>query len=102
MNVFWTRTAEITYAEEIDFIRKKWNEKQVILFVNLVEDFISILKTGVLIGRPYKIENVRISVISKQTTLVYKVYEKQNRIDLLLFWNNKKDPREFNKFLKQV
>jgi hypothetical protein len=99
MEVFWTRTSEITYIEEIDFIRKKWNEEEVINFMDLVNDYISTLKSGVLIGRPYKIKNVRISVISKQTTLVYKVFEKDRRNDLLLFWNNKKDPQEFEKFL---
>ena len=83
MEVFWTKTSESTYADEIDFIRKKWNEEQVDAFVALVEDYVAILKSGVLIGRPHKIKNVRITVISKQTTLVYKIFENDSRIDLL-------------------
>ncbi|WP_051285257.1 hypothetical protein [Aequorivita capsosiphonis] len=67
-----------------------------------MEDYILTLKTGVLIGKAYKFDNVRVSVISKQTTLVYKVFEKEGRIDLLLFWNNKKNPQEFQKFLKEI
>lgn len=101
MQVFWTQIAERTYFDEIDFISRKWNEKEVDKFVLLVENFIQILESGILIGAPYSIENVRFSVISKQTSLVYKIYTNTDRIDLLLFWNNKRDPKDFEKFLKK-
>ena len=100
MKVLWTQSAERTYFDEIDFISLKWNESEVDKFVLLVENFIQILESGILIGRPYNIENVRFSVISKQTSLVYRIYPQKNQIDLLLFWNNKRDPKEFEKFLK--
>ncbi|MGO3181652.1 MAG: hypothetical protein ACTIJ9_02360 [Aequorivita sp.] len=99
MKIFWTKTSEVTYAEKIEFIRKKWNEEQVDTFIDLVGNYITTLKSGVLIGRLYKIKNLRISFISKQTTFVYRIFEKESRVDLLL-WNNKKNQQEFKKFIK--
>jgi len=31
-------------------------------------------------------------VLSKQTTLFYTIHEKEKRIDLIIFWNNSKNP----------
>jgi translation initiation factor 6 (eIF-6) len=38
-------------------------------------------------------------VISKQTTLYYKVIENENQIDLILFWNNSQNPLHLQKLL---
>jgi len=44
-------------------------------------------------------DNIYYLMISKQTTLYYKVSENDQRIDLLVFWNNQKNPDDLIKLL---
>lgn len=98
-HIHWTTSAEISYAEEIEFINKKWNIKEIEKFISLSNDFIESISKNPTIGiynRKFKFFSL---VISKQTTLVYKIVENKNQIDLLLFWNNKKNPKRLQKLL---
>ncbi len=97
--VHWTASAEISYAEEIEFINKKWNVKEIEKLISLSNDFIESISKNPTIGiynRKFKFFSI---VISKQTTLIYRVVENKNQIDLLLFWNNKKNPKKLRKLL---
>jgi plasmid stabilization system protein ParE len=99
MNVFWSETAKATYAEELDFIYRKWGTKEVEKFINLSITFIKTLKTGVLVGKPIKKKEFRISKISKQTSLVYSIDKKNNLVTLITFFNNKMNPKTLKKLL---
>ncbi|MBE9489494.1 MAG: hypothetical protein IMY67_04305 [Bacteroidetes bacterium] len=101
MKIYWTETAKSTYAEELDFIYRKWGNKEVENFINLSEEFLKTLKTGVLEGKPVKGKEFRISVISKQTSLVYKLNKKNKVISLITFFNNKMNPKTLKKLLNK-
>ena len=68
-------------------------------FMALSEEFLQLLKSGLVEGKPTGKRFVKLSVISKQTTLVYKINKTKKTIDLILFWNNLKNPKEFEKLL---
>ncbi len=87
--IVWVPLAVETYIEEIDFIYLKWNQKQVDTFVMLVDENLKRLSINPLIGQVHK--NVYKIVISKQTSLFYKIIEKDKKVELVYFWNNKKD-----------
>lgn len=87
--VVWVPLAVETYMEEIDFIYLKWNQKEVDSFVMLVDENLKRLSINPLIGQIHK--NVYKIVISKQTSLFYKIIEKDKKVELVYFWNNKKD-----------
>ncbi|MFK7749155.1 MAG: hypothetical protein AB8B65_12240 [Kordia sp.] len=99
MNVIWTPTAELSYAKELDKISKKWSSNEIINFMNLVDDFVKKLESGIIEGKVSQKTNLRSFVISKQTTLYFDVFEDTQTIELLLFWNNKDNPKELKKFL---
>ncbi len=96
----WTLGAELTYKKEIEFILSKWSIKEVQKFIELVEDKIKTLSSGTMTGKPSGFKDVRILVISKQTSLAYKVFEDQLRIELVTFWNNKINPNDYDDYLK--
>ncbi|WP_299676259.1 hypothetical protein [uncultured Dokdonia sp.] len=97
----WTLRAELTYEAEINFILlKEWPFKEVEKFIALVEDKIQLLRAGTITGKTSSIEDVRILVISKQTSLAYKIFEDELRIELLTFWNNTVDPRAYDDYLE--
>lgn len=87
--IFWVPLAVETYMEEIDFIYLKWNQKEVDDFVLLVDENLKRLSINPFIGHIHK--NVYKIVISKQTSLFYKIIEKDKKVELVYFWNNKKD-----------
>lgn len=98
--VTWLHEAEISYYEELDFIFRKWNIVEVEKFTVLVDDFLETLARKPTIGIYSKKYNTYSCVISKQTTLFYKIIEVDKNIELILFWNNKQNPKLLNKFLK--
>ncbi len=92
MNIIWTLTAELTFEEEQSYILKKWNNEEVVNFVKLVYRNIERLKTLPFLGKDIG-NNERSLVISKQTTLFYRIID-DNTIELMLFWNNLRNPKD--------
>ena len=88
-SIHWVPLAVDTYLEEINFIYLKWNQNEVDKFVVLVDENLKRLSVNPLIGQIHK--NVYKIVLSKQTSLFYKIIEDEKKIELVYFWNNKKD-----------
>ena len=88
-SIHWVPLAIDTYLEEISFIYLKWNQNEVDKFVVLVDENLKRLSVNPLIGQIHK--NVYKIVISKQTSLFYRIIEKDKKVELVYFWNNKKD-----------
>jgi len=98
MKIIWSNTANYTFKKEQDCIFSKWNAIEVLKFVDLVDAAILKLKDFPEIG--VELKNHRYLVISKQTTLFYQILD-SNNLKLLLFWNNKWNPDDFNLFIKK-
>ncbi len=96
MKITWTETAKITFEAEQEFIFKKWNAKEVLKFIDLIN--LTILKLSNFPELGIKVKNKRHLVISKQTTLIYKILSDEH-IEILLFWNNKWNPKDFENIL---
>jgi hypothetical protein len=96
--VDWTFSALNSYYEEIEFIYSKWNQKEVLNFEKLVEKELERLSKNPTLGKINFKKNYSIT-ISKQTTLIYRINDKVKSIELLLFWNNLKNPEDLNKLL---
>ena len=96
----WKPLATNTYFDEMEFILSKWNEVEVQNFDDLVYDYLNTLSKSPEIGRFDSENNCYSLVISKQTTLHYKIIEEKSQIDLVLFWNNSQNPKLLSKLLK--
>jgi plasmid stabilization system protein ParE len=99
LNVKWSSLAEITLAEEIDFILKKWNLVEADKFVLLVYASLERLAKNPEIGIFNPKFNCYSIVISAQTTLYYRILDSENKMELVLFWNNKQNPIHLKKLL---
>jgi hypothetical protein len=95
--IYWKSLAEITFSQEMIFILSKWNQKEVDKFAFLVDENLSRIVQNPFIGQPIK--SIYKVVISNQTTLYYKVIESDKTIELLVFWNNQKNPSDLIKLL---
>jgi len=101
MKIDWTEVATETYAEELDFINTKWGIKEVEKFMILSDNFLETLSTGMFEGKSVRKGTIKMSVISKQTSLFYKVDKINDKIILVCFWNNKKSPNTLEKILSR-
>jgi plasmid stabilization system protein ParE len=99
-SITWSTLAEITFAEEIEFIFEKWNQLEVDKFDDLFRENLKRISKNPLIGKQKLNEYAYSFVISKQTTLYYSFSDKEMTINLILFWNNKQNPKLLSKFLK--
>lgn len=96
--VEWTISAQNSFTDEIDFIYLKWNYKQVVNFEILVENELFRLSKNPDIGIHY-VSGLSSFNISKQTTLFYRIKHEKKSIELILFWNNLKNPKDLSKIL---
>jgi plasmid stabilization system protein ParE len=98
-SIHWSKLAELTFSEEMDFIFEKWNQKEVDKFGLLVQNCLQSISENPKIGKNESENQVYSFVISKQTIIYFKISEIELRIDLILFWNNKKNPILLDKYL---
>ncbi|MFH0756281.1 MAG: type II toxin-antitoxin system RelE/ParE family toxin [Bacteroidota bacterium] len=89
--VHWNKLARSDYYQNIDFLLRKWSEKEAQEFIDEVDDIEFILKQGKVEFQGTEVEDVKRCVIRRQISLFYKVIDKHN-VELLRFWNNYQDP----------
>ncbi len=93
LKIYWTKRAEKSFENIIDFLLEEWNEKVAENFTKKVFDFLNILSKFPEIG---SIENgekeIRGFNIIKQVILFYRI--KENKIILLKFFNNRQHPEK--------
>ena len=96
--IIWEDLAEQSFIEEANFILTKWNLKEVDKFEILVENELKRLSNNAIIGN-FKYKNVYSLIISKQTTIYYRVNKEKCVIEIIVFWNNLKNPDDLIKLL---
>ncbi|WP_309609892.1 hypothetical protein [Flavobacterium sp.] len=99
LTIEWKPQAISSYYLEMDFILLKWNAIEVQKFEDLVDEFLKTLSLKSEMGKYSTQYNCYSIVISKQTTLFYKILKDKNQLDLILFWNNAKNPNDLTKLL---
>lgn len=48
--VNWTLLAEESFSRELEFINLKWNTKEVLKFMEMVDDIVERLQSGIIEG----------------------------------------------------
>lgn len=97
--IIWQVNSEMTYQSEIEYIYFKWNFKEAKKFEELVIENLNRLSINPLIGKFDINLKLYFFVFSKQTTLYYTVNHNTKIVNLLVFWNNLKNPNDLKKLL---
>ena len=94
MEIIWSQQSKKDYWQNIDYLEAEWTFRDVVNFIEKVENTINLLsnKNVQFISTNYK--NVNKVVITKQITLYYKL--NSEKIELLRFWNTYQDLENFN------
>ena len=95
-NIIWTKKAADTFNSIIGYLYKEWSEKEVLSFINTTDITISKLSHYPEIGRlSIKRKNTRIFILNTHTTITYHFSSSKNQITILLFWNQRRNPKSF-------
>ena len=91
LQVFYTPRSKETLASVYNFIQNKFGTNSADKFAAKAEKTISLIAEYPFMFKASSIdENVRIGLISKQTSLFYRVTD--SSIHLLFFWDNRQEP----------
>ncbi len=89
----WNKLAREDYYGNIEYLLRKWSEKEAQNFINEVDEILFILKQGKVDYKETDYPDIRRCAIRPQITLFYKIIDTQH-IELLRFWLNKQDDKK--------
>ncbi len=92
MEIKWTEKAQSDFDSILDFLLSDFSIKEVEKFINLTEDTLFLISKTPLMFPKAKNNNVRKCVLVKQVNLYYRVHK--NQIELLTFWDNRRNPEK--------
>ena len=89
--LIWSDEALQGLKRIIEYLEQRWTQKEIKKFARLLDKQLNIIKDNPLIfPQSNKSRGIRKSVLSKQTSIYYKV--KENKIYLLTLFDNRQDP----------
>ena len=90
-DVVFTDEADDTFDSIGNQILKRWGELELLNFRSRVYDVVEVISRSPLIFRSVNNnDNIRKAVIHKNCSMFYEI--KEQRIDILFFWDNRQDP----------
>ena len=101
MNVVWTSQAEDSINSIIEYLEIHWTAKEVINFLDLVEDTINnITDYPELFKVSQYDDESREAIITRHTTMFYRLLN-TTTIEIEYFWGNFQDPSQISELLKR-
>jgi plasmid stabilization system protein ParE len=93
--IIWSDEALQGLKKTIDYLEQRWTQKEIKKFAKLLDKQLNIIQQNPQIFPiSNKSKGIRKSVLSKQTTIYYKI--NSNKIFLLTLFDNRQDPNKLN------
>ncbi|MFI5136982.1 MAG: type II toxin-antitoxin system RelE/ParE family toxin [Sphingobacteriales bacterium] len=91
LQIFYTPRSKETLESVYNFIQNKFGINSADRFVARAETIVSLIAENPFMYKASSIDkNVRIALLSKQTSLFYRITDRS--IHLLFFWDNRQEP----------
>ena len=98
-SITWMPEAFKTFDDRIQYLEIHWTEKEITNFQKRVKEYLEVLKEKPYIGKKAgRVKNVHVGLIMKQVSLIYRVKILNKEIELLLFVDNRQDPKKIRKY----
>lgn len=94
ISVYWSELAKNDYWNNIKYLEEEWSLSEVYNFMDKVDELILLLTKENIYFKPTSYKNTFQVPVVKQITLYYRV--ENNTIELLRFWNNYQDFKNFS------
>lgn len=97
--IIWSPDAESSFEERLEYLRTNWTEKEIVKFKKRVKEYFEILKEHPRIGKRFgKRKDLHIGLILKPVSVIYRVKTVEKEIELVLFIDNRRDPKRIKKY----
>ena len=96
-NVIWSARAKADYRKTIIYLIENWSLKEVRKFTEQVASVMLKIIINPEIGTATKNRSTRRLVLSKHTTIHYKI--ENNTIHLISLWANRRNPKKLKLFI---
>jgi len=90
LKIQWTKRAAKSFDKIVDYIEENGSEKSAIDFVKKTDKLLGEIAENPNLCPKIEGTDVRKGVITKQTSLYYRIMDKVIR--LITFWDNPRDP----------
>ncbi|MCD6598013.1 MAG: type II toxin-antitoxin system RelE/ParE family toxin [Bacteroidales bacterium] len=95
MTIIWTQRALKSYFKVADYLQEELGERVVNDFTTEVQKVIEqIDKMPNMFEVSKKYKNVIKGFVTEQNTLYYRIKPRKKEIELLIFWDNRQDPKK--------
>jgi plasmid stabilization system protein ParE len=90
--VIWSPKVRLSYYQILEYLEEERTINELEAFINRTEEVINHICGNPLLYPFSKKSETRKCVVVKQVSLFYRV--KLNSIELLVFWDNRQDPKK--------
>jgi len=95
MKIKWTPSARITYIKTLAYLEEHWTDNEVNAFAQKVSEVLDLIcESPFMYQQSKSYKNVRKGFITKHNALYYKIRPRKKELELLMFWDNRKDPKK--------
>ncbi len=96
----FTKTAQKSYFEHLEFLKQSYSEQAVALFVENVFKILDHLsKHSAMFPESSNFKKYRRALINRYTSMFYSISVIHHELVIHLFWNNKWNPKYLEYFL---
>ena len=89
--IHWSSEAEITYAENLKYLSKRWGKKTVLDFLDTTDATLRRIADNPLLFKIYdKSSSIRVCVLHKAISVYFT--HSSEEIFLITFWNTYQNP----------
>lgn len=101
MKTVWTKQAEISFNDTIDYLQEAWTVKEANNFIDLVDAIIVRIEMNPkLFNASIFDEESREAIVTKHTSMFYRLQD-VNTIEIEYFWNNYRNPKNLSSSVKK-
>ena len=95
--IVWTKKSLSTFNNRLEYLEIHFSDKIILKFVSQVSKTLNTIKNSPLIFRKSNLlKDVYKGLIIKQVSVIYRIKEKSNTIELIAFIDNRQKPIKRN------
>ncbi|MGE4287372.1 MAG: type II toxin-antitoxin system RelE/ParE family toxin [Salinivirgaceae bacterium] len=97
MKIKWTPRAVSDFNKILVYLYENWGIKELENFINQTDNVLHrIAQNPQMFIESKQKKDVRKGVVTRHNSLFYRINPQKKEIQLLTFWDNRKDPKKLN------
>lgn len=95
-DIIWSPEARKSYLKILLYLDENWSYSELETFEDHAKKVLHLIRYFPEIYEYSKESDTHRCVLTEQVTLFYRVKKESEEVELLIFWDNRRDPNELN------